>query len=121
MDNNGSSTIFFYGGKTPSGVQVSGFELTNNLLRSGTWGIFGDKAGEGTVAFNLYTPSPLILHNTFAGSSAKLYPVGNDFPTLTQWQGDFANLAPRTISCGPRACRTTQRPTAPVSASTSRS
>ena len=33
VDNNGSSTIFIYGGKTPTGVQITGFELTNNLLR----------------------------------------------------------------------------------------
>src|SRR6185503_4597297 len=72
VDNNGSSTLFFYGGKTPTGVQITGFELTNNLLRAGSWAVFGEKAGEGTVAFNMYTPSPLVLHNTFAGSQAKL-------------------------------------------------
>jgi hypothetical protein len=93
VDNNGSSTIFFYRGKTPTGIQIGGFELTNNLLRAGTWLVFGEIAGEGTAAFNMYAPGGIIQHNTFAGSAAKLYPVGNDFPTVAVWLGDFANAA----------------------------
>jgi hypothetical protein len=93
VDNNGSSTIFFYGGKTPTGVQIAGFELTNNLLRQSSYAIYGDKIGMGTVALNYYTPSPIIQRNTFAGASAKLYPVGNDYPTVAQWLADFTNVA----------------------------
>jgi hypothetical protein len=93
VDNNGSSTLFFYGGKTPTGVQITGFELTNNLLRQTNYAIYGDKIGQGTVATNYYTPAAIIQRNTFAGASAKLYPVGNDFPTLTQWLADFVNRA----------------------------
>jgi carbohydrate binding protein with CBM6 domain len=93
VDNKGASTVFFYGGKTPTGVQITGFELTNNLLRAGTYLIYGDKIGEGTAALNSYTPSPIVLHNTFANETAKTYPVGNDFPTSTQWLADFTNAA----------------------------
>jgi hypothetical protein len=93
VDNKGSSTIFIYGGKTPTGVQITGFELTNNLLRTGSYAIYGDKIGHGTAALNYYTPSPIIQRNTFAGASAKLYPVGNDYPTVAQWLADFTNAA----------------------------
>ena len=93
VDNNGSSTLFFYGGKTPTGVQITGFELTNNLLRSSSYAIYGDKIGQGTPALNYYTPAAIIQRNTFAGASAKLYPVGNDYPTVAQWLADFVNLA----------------------------
>ena len=93
VDNNGSSTVFFYGGKTPTGVQVTGFELTNNLLRQQSYAVYGDKIGQGTVAFNYYTPAAIIQRNTFAGASAKLYPVGNDFPTIAQWLADFTSVA----------------------------
>jgi Carbohydrate binding module (family 6) len=92
VDNNGSSTLYFYGGKTPTGVRITGFELTNNLLRMSTYGVFGDKIGQGTVAFNYYTPSAIVQRNTLAGASAKLYPVGNDFPTVAQWLADFINV-----------------------------
>ena len=47
VDNTGSSTIFFYKGKSPTGVQITGFELTNNLLRSNSYGIFGDRCRSG--------------------------------------------------------------------------
>jgi len=92
-DNNGSSTIFIYGGTTPTGVQILGFELTNNLLRSNAYAVYGDKYGEGNVAFSHYTPSAIVLHNTFANESAKYYPVGNDFPTTAQWLADFASVS----------------------------
>jgi len=93
VDNNGSSTIFIYGGATPTGVHILGFELTNNLLRSNAYAVYGDKYGEGNVAFANYTPSPIVLHNTFANESAKLYPVGNDSPTTAQWLADFAGVS----------------------------
>jgi hypothetical protein len=93
VDNNGSSTLFVYGGKTPTGVQITGFELKNNLLRQQSYAIYGDKIGQGIVALNYYTPAAIILRNTFAGASAKLYPVGNDFPTIAQWLADFTSVA----------------------------
>lgn len=94
VDNNGSSTVYIYGGKTPTGVQITGFELTNNLLRHQSWCVFGDNIGEGTVALNYYTPGAIVQHNTFAGASAKMYPVGNDFPTVAQWLADFVDPSP---------------------------
>ena len=93
VDNNGSSTIFIYGGATPTGIHILGFELTNNLLRGNSYAVYGDKYGDGNVAFTTYTPSALVLHNTFANESAKLYPVGNDFPTTAQWLADFASVS----------------------------
>ena len=48
--------------------EITGFEVTNNLLRVGTYGaIYGDGKGQGTTALNYYTPNALVLHNTFAG------------------------------------------------------
>jgi Carbohydrate binding module (family 6)/Right handed beta helix region len=94
VDNNGASTIFFYGGATPTGiVAVYGFELTNNLLRQNSWLIYGDAIGQGQPALDHYAPNATVLHNTFAGAAAKLYPIGNDFPTVAQWLADFAGPA----------------------------
>jgi len=93
VDNNGTSIIFFYGGYSPTGKSITGFELTNNLLRDNKYGIYGDATGTGTVGLNAYTPNPIVLNNTFAGGVAKLYPTGNDFPTLAVWLADFASVA----------------------------
>ena len=93
VDNNGKDTLFFYGGASPTGTQITGFELTNNLLRSNTYAVFGDGYGQGMVAFTQYTPGAIVQHNTFAGASAKLYPVGNDYPTIAQWLADFVGVS----------------------------
>jgi hypothetical protein len=91
VDNNGSSTIFIYGGFSRSGTSIVGFEVTNNLLRDNSYAIYGDKYGEGTVGLNAYTPNYVVMKNTFAGGAAKQYPTGNDFPTIASWLADFVN------------------------------
>ncbi len=91
VDNNGGSTFFLYGGYSLTGTSILDFEVTNNLLRDNGLGIYGDKYGEGLLGLNAYTPNYVVLRNTLAGGSAKQYPTGNDFPTLTQWLADFVN------------------------------
>ncbi len=85
VDNDGSKTIGFYG----AAGSIPGFVLTNNLLRNNTYGVYGDKVGQGTVAFNTYCPDAIVLRNTFAGASATLYPTGNEFPSIAGWLADF--------------------------------
>jgi hypothetical protein len=89
IDNDGSATIYFYGGFAPAGQRVGGFVLTNNLLRDNSYAVFGDSAGVGNVAFDAYTTNALVQRNTFAGAAAQQYPAGNMFPTITQWRNDF--------------------------------
>jgi hypothetical protein len=91
VDNNGSSTIFLYGGYSRTGTSILGLEVTNNLMRDNGYGIYGDKYGEGNVGLKAYAPNAVVLNNTLAGGQATLYPTGNDFPTLTQWLADFVN------------------------------
>ena len=94
VDNNGSSTIYFYGGATPTGiVAISGFELTNNLLRDNSWALMGESVGVGQATLDKFAPNAIVLRNTFGGASAKLYPTGNDFPTVAQWLADFIDVA----------------------------
>jgi len=91
VDNDGASTLFLYGGATPTGVQITGFTLTNNLLKQNSWAIYGDAVGQGQPAIDHFTPNATIAHNTFAGAAARLYPTGNDFPAVAQWLADFAD------------------------------
>jgi hypothetical protein len=90
-DNDGYGTILFYKGKSPTGTLIYGFELASNLLRDNQYGIFGDTAGEGTAAFNAYTPNGAVLRNAIGGAEPQLYPGGNDYPTLATWLADFVN------------------------------
>ncbi len=92
VDNDGYGTILFYGGYSPTGPLIYGFELTSNLLRDNAYGIFGDTAGEGTAAFNAYTPGGVVLRNSIGGAEPKMYPTGNDYPLLTTWLADFVDV-----------------------------
>jgi hypothetical protein len=91
VDNDGSSTIFFYGGKSPTGTQIAGFELMHNLLRSSAYAIYGDKVGEGAAALNQFTPNAIVHRNTFAGETEKVYVTGNYYPTVAVWQAGFVS------------------------------
>jgi carbohydrate binding protein with CBM6 domain len=92
VDNtNGNATIFIYAGFSRTGTSITGFEATNNLFSDTSYGIYGDKYGEGIAGLNAYTPNALVLKNALAGGVAKLYPTGNDFPTQAAWLADFVN------------------------------
>jgi hypothetical protein len=92
IDNNGNAAIFLYAGVAPTGTKIYGFVLNNNLLKRNSYGINGDRVGEGLAAFSTYTPDITMLRNAMAGGSAKLYPTGNYFPTVAQWTADFVNI-----------------------------
>ena len=95
VDNGGGTIMTLYGGAVPSGATtaIQGFVLRNNLFRNNGYGVFGDTVGQGTAAFNRYTPNAIVLRNTFAGSVASQYPTGNEFPTIAEWLADFVSVA----------------------------
>ena len=93
IDSNGSSTVYLYGGYAPAGIPIVPFEFTNNVLRDNSYAIFGDRYGEGTTGLKVYAPTGVVIDNAFGGGQAKLYPTGNEFPTMAQWQAQFVSLA----------------------------
>jgi hypothetical protein len=94
VDNQGSGTMIIYSGESPTGPLIYGFELTSNLLRANTYGIFGAEGqGVGTAAFNALTPNAVVLRNAIGGADPKAYPTGNDYPSLSAWLADFVDRA----------------------------
>jgi len=93
VDNDGTIIISFGKGYTPTGYQIAGMEITNNLLRRNKYGIFGSGSSEGSAALAMYTPNVLFQRNAIGGAPANLYPTGNDFPPLAQWFADFVAVA----------------------------
>ena len=89
VDNDGTIIISFGAGYSPTGYPITGMEITNNLFRRNKYGIFGANSSEGIPALTMYTPNVLFQRNSIGGAPAKVYPTGNDFPTLTQWLADF--------------------------------
>jgi hypothetical protein len=94
VDEDGNLTISFYKGTTPTGAYtISGFVLKNNLLRDNKYGIFGQDSSPGTPTLTKYTPGAYVQANAIGGADAKVYPAGNDYPTLTQWLADFVSVS----------------------------
>lgn len=91
VDNDGTIIVAFGKGYAPTGWQIYGFQLTNNLLRDNKYGIFGADSSPGTAALTMYTPNAIALRNAIGGAPASSYPTGNDYPTLSQWLADFVN------------------------------
>ena len=107
IDNDGNDTFFFYEGTPPAGTPIYGVVLTSNLLRDNLYGIFGNSSQEGSVSLATYAPGAYVQGNGIAGGDPTRYPVGNEYPTLTQWFTDFVNrtaanyqLAPTSLSKG---------------------
>ena len=56
-----------------------GFEMTNNLLCLGTYGLFGNGEGSGMRPVRTYLPGSKIEGNTFIGQPTAEYPANNVF------------------------------------------
>ncbi|HEY7172479.1 MAG TPA: carbohydrate-binding protein [Vicinamibacterales bacterium] len=89
IDNGGNAVIFIYAGVAPTGTKIYQMVINNNLMKHNSYGINGDRVGEGLAAFKAYAPDVTMLRNAMAGGSAKLYPTGNFFPTVATWTADF--------------------------------
>jgi hypothetical protein len=75
------------------GPPVLGFVFTNNLTKSGNYGIAGTGHGSGNSAIAAFLPGADITRNVIAGAQAAVYPGGNSFPTVAQFEVQFVSFA----------------------------
>jgi len=92
IDSAGNDTIVFYP-ESSSLVTVSGFELTNNLLRDNQYGILGSSTAPGSASIAQYAPNAYVHRNAIGGASVQTYPADNDYPTLAGWVAGFLNAS----------------------------
>jgi hypothetical protein len=72
------------------GPPVLEFEFTNNVVRHGAYGIFGDNNSPGQSTITAFFPGSLISGNVIAEANPRLYPGGNRFPSLDEFRRQFA-------------------------------
>jgi hypothetical protein len=72
---------------------VYGFVYTNNIHPHGKYGIMGISQSPGFGTLRQYFPDARVQYNVWAGGPASSYPTPNSFPTMTQWNASFANIA----------------------------
>jgi regulation of enolase protein 1 (concanavalin A-like superfamily)/pectate lyase len=76
-----------------SGPAVSGFSYTYNMSRHNTYGVQGQNYGIGLSTLNQYFPGHVFTGNVLAGGNASLYPAGNYFPSVAQFNAAFVDAA----------------------------
>jgi hypothetical protein len=75
------------------GDPTYGFVYTNNIQPHNKYGIMGGQSSTGIPTLTKYFPSANVTYNVFAGGPASSYPTPNAFPTMTEWNASFANVA----------------------------
>ena len=83
IDHDGTSVIYAYG------ASASGVQVTNNLMRHGSYGIFGSSTAYGMATIDGHFPGGVVTSNVLAGGSASRYPAGNLFPTVAAHLAQF--------------------------------
>ena len=72
---------------------VDGFALTNNLTAVGQYGIFATGRATGNDSIRSALPGATITANVLAGGNASVYPPGNFFPSVSDFQSQFVDFA----------------------------
>jgi hypothetical protein len=75
------------------GPAILGFVYTNNIHPHNKYGIMGNLSSPGIPTLTRYFPGANVTYNVFAGGPASSYPSPNAFPTMTQWDASFADVA----------------------------
>jgi hypothetical protein len=75
------------------GPPILGFVFTNNVGRHNEYGIIGTARAPGHDSINAFLPESLITHNVLAGGQASLYPPGNFFPSVAQFESHFTSYS----------------------------
>jgi Right handed beta helix region len=80
--------ITAYGGsRAPKYIER--FVFRNNLLRHNEYGVKGDATGTGEATLARYFPDAVFEGNVLAGGKPSLYPKGNHFPSLSEFDALF--------------------------------
>ncbi len=54
--------------------------ISNNVIGTTSYGIFGTGSSEGNTTLSKYSPGAIVTGNAIAGRIASLYPTGNSYP-----------------------------------------
>ena len=78
---------------TMDGAQTMGFSFTNNVAKHNAYGFIGTNRGMGSDSISTYLPAATIVRNVLAGGAASRYPGDNLFPSVAQFEAQFASYA----------------------------
>jgi hypothetical protein len=78
---------------TMDGPPVLGFTFTNNLAKHNLYGFIGTGRGVGADSISAFLPGSVISRNAIAGGTESRYPGDNTYPSVAQFESQFAGYA----------------------------
>ena len=87
------TVISAYGHKKTVARPIEGFVFRDNLTRHNKYGVKGDALATGQDTLVSYFPGVLFEGNVLAGGKASLYPAGNHFPSVQEFEASFVDPA----------------------------
>lgn len=83
------------------GPPIFGFVFTNNVARHNSYGIIGTAQAPGMDSINHFLPDAMLTHNVLAGGDGSIYPPGNFFPNVSQFESHFTDYRGGSFSLTP--------------------
>jgi hypothetical protein len=80
-------------GGTKDPKTMNRFVFRNNLLKHNEYGVKGDGVNSGQPTLDMYFPGAVFEGNVIAGGPRAQYPLGNQFPSVQEFDGQFVNAA----------------------------
>lgn len=90
--HTGVALVSAYGGTKDKPRPIVGFTFENNVARHNTYGVFGSGRSYGMDTLTTFFPGAVFTHNVLAGGNASRYPGGNLFPSVDEFERQFADL-----------------------------
>ena len=91
VDHNTFISPDGYGVVNASGGPTTGFVFTNNVARHNAYGIIGSGYGTGNSSINQFFPGSIVTRDVLAAGNPSLYPPGNLFPTIAEFEAQFVS------------------------------
>lgn len=89
--NKGDSILYLDAGtEAPGEPGATRLVYTDNLGVANVYGVMSS-AGQGNAALTAFAPGAVFLENAIAGAPSSIYPAGNQYPTVAQFQAQFTS------------------------------
>jgi hypothetical protein len=85
--------VSVYGTPRDAFAPITGFLFRDNVMRHNTYGVKGQSVGVGNATLAAFFTNVVFERNALAGGDARLYPAGNYFPTVGDFDAAFVDSA----------------------------
>ena len=85
--------VMAYGGSKQDPMEIRGFTFRDNLVSHNLYGVHGADRAPGADTLQAFFPQSVFANNAIAGGESKLYPGGNAFIDVQEFERQFMNAS----------------------------